>query len=183
MDYSWTPILGEYTIEKNKIIFKGDKVIFDGSENAKVGNLLCEQFFEGGIISANIKFKAVEMNFTGCGIILYYDPETKFFVVASINATQNMFSISAFTDRWTSYAVGGDGANLKAGINYALKVEMYGSKVIMSVNNVQVLSTTLPFTLPQKQVGLWNVSKSDIEITNYKVEKIKPKAFSIMQFS
>ena len=164
MEYSWTPILGEYSIEEDKITFKGGIVNYEGRESGKIGNLLCDQFFEGGIISADIKFIDAEMYNTGCGIILYYDPETKFFVVASISALANMFNVSAFTDRWQNYGMSGDSANLKSGSEYSLKVEMYGSKVIMSVNKVQVLSTTLPFILPQKQVGLWNQSKANIEI-------------------
>jgi hypothetical protein len=52
-EYSWTPILGEYRTEKDKITFIGDRINLEGKENGKVGNLVCDQFFEGGIISAD----------------------------------------------------------------------------------------------------------------------------------
>jgi hypothetical protein len=183
MTINWTSLLGEFTQSKNEIIFKGGTVEYEASQKfPSVANLLCDQYFGGGLISTEITFKKVVFP-TACEIIIYFNPETKNFVSIGLGGAGSMYSIRSFATNWTNHALNGDYVNLQSNKSYKVEVELKGSKVILKVDGIIVLSTSMPYNIPISQVGLWCQSESDINIKNFLVKKEKPKAFVVMQFS
>ena len=72
MSYKWVPILGEFSTEKDTLIFKGgSQPMEDGRLLYNVGNFICNQAFGNGIISGEIEFTTSIEN-EACGFILYF---------------------------------------------------------------------------------------------------------------
>ncbi|HUX59540.1 MAG TPA: hypothetical protein VMV77_21385 [Bacteroidales bacterium] len=183
MTKNWTSIFGEYSLGEEVIIFKGGTIEYDEAKpSASIANLICDETFGGGKISAGITFKSVDYP-SACEIIIYYDPETKNFVSVGLGGSASMYSIRSFTNKWTEHSLTGEYKNLQIDKEYHVEIEMKGSKVSLKVDGILVLTTKLPFNLPMSQVGLWCQSFGDIHIKNFNVEKEQPKAFVVMQFS
>jgi len=183
MTTNWTSIYGEFVTKKNELTFKGKLVKYEKSQSgAAIGNLICDQFFGGGKITAEIVFKKVEFP-TACEIIIYFDPETKNFVSVGLGGAGSMYSIRSFASNWTNHALIGPYLNLKANKPYKIEIELKGSRTSLKVDGIIIISVNLPFNLPISQVGIWCQSESDITVKNFSVKREIPKAFVVMQFS
>lgn len=182
---NWTALFGEFTEEKNEIIFKGDKTTSESGEvRAKYANIMSDQYFSGGKISAEIMFKEISTSLPNqCEIILYYDPNTRNFLSAGLGGTWSMYSIRSFTDKWEDHALSGTYSNIKPNKFYKVEIALKGSKIILTVDGIVVLVTTLPFVVPISQVGIFCLGSNEILIKNYKIHSEEPKAFVVMQFS
>lgn len=182
MELKWAPLLGELEQREQTLVFKGGTTEFEGRPQIEIGNFLSDQMFSGGKIMADIKFDAVD-EYSACDIILFYEPSTRFFVTAGIGAAGSLYAIRHFQNQWVIHGQAGDRKNLVAKRKYHLEVTVIGSSVSLRVDGITVLSLYLPYQVPQSQVGIWCMSKSNIFISNYKVNTERPKAFVVMQFS
>lgn len=183
MKYKWMPIMGKMSQKKDSIFFKGGKVPIQGEdrEGAEVGLFICDQTFSEGIISVDVRFETTSPS-SCADIVLYYDPQNKYTVNAGLTS-QNLFAIRHFDTRWTPHAVSGASNAIESGHFYHLEASLRGSTAALKVDGVEVLRTTLPFPLPQSQVGLFCMDHTDIEFKNFSIERVQPKAFVVMQFS
>ncbi len=183
MTKNWTSIFGAFTLKKDELIFKGGLIEYEASKpGAALANLICDETFGGGTISAEITFKSVEYP-AACEIMIYFDPETKNFVSVGLGGGGAMYSARSWASKWTAHVLTGEFTNLVINKPYKVIVELKGSKIILIVDGIIVISTNLPYNLPMSQVGLWCQSTSDIHIKGFTVHKEKPKAFVVMQFS
>ncbi|NPV91961.1 MAG: hypothetical protein HPY50_14440 [Firmicutes bacterium] len=185
--YNWFSLIGDFDIKGETITFKGKNITYlglDGNEasGSSVGQLISDQYFGSGIITADIEFKK-SIEDIAVEIILFYEPINKNFINAGLSSALVCSVRSFINNKWTNYALAGDRSQLKIDQRYLLSVKVKGSKVDLSINGIDVLSTYLPYTLPRGQVGLWCFGRNNIIIRNFKVEYEKPKAFVIMQFS
>jgi len=176
--------MGRMSKEGGSIVFKGGEISLPGNTapNAEVGLFICDQYFSGGSISADITFNGVSQN-TSAGIIFNYDSQTQNLFLAALGSGPMYAVRHQGSDKWTSVAHAGPPNAIEECIAYHLEVCLYGSLVIMRVNDVEVIRTIIPIPLLQSQVGLFCINKSDIKIDNYLIEIVKPKAFVVMQFS
>jgi hypothetical protein len=184
MAYRWTPLLGRFDHEEDVVIFRGRVTDYLGQPGPAIGNLICDQRFSGGTISAKIKFNKIT-EFSACELILYHHPSPIVLVTAGIGSmAPQMFSVRLFSnDRWYPQSSSGDRANLMAGCEYDLYVRRIGSRITMTVDGVDVINTDMQVTLPQGQVGIWCRDTEDIIISNFLV-KVEPlTAFVVMQFT
>lgn len=182
---NWTALIGALKESKNELAFNGFKITPEKEESrASHAVLMSDQTFTGGKISAEIMFKSVDLAFrTECEIILWYDPNTKYFLSAGLGGAFNMYSIRTYTTQWENHALSGFYTNIKENKYYQVEVELRGSRITLKVEGIVVLSTILPFVVPISQVGLFCISTNTIKIKNYKVHSEQPKAFVVMQFS
>lgn len=186
MAYNWVPIYGQYAIEANRIVFQGGQKEYQpGKADVLIGNLISDQTFGGGELKAVVRFEEAVNEKSGCEIILYYEPATQYFVCAGLGGVEQAhFSVRYFDNRgWNLLAVRGERANLKANIDYEVKVSMIGSLLSLWVSNVEVIRAVLPFTLPRGQVGLWFRGLNNIVVRDFDVSAETPTAFVAMQFS
>jgi hypothetical protein len=184
MNYNWAPLLGKFDQVDNSIIFKGETAEYgEGKSGPSIGNIICDQSFGGGTLSADIKFTKIS-NGSACELIIFYDPATKYFVTAGLGGGGiTMFNIRHFDSQWTYHAQAGEHRNLKENKIYKVEVLLKGSRVVLNVDGVNVVSANLPFPLAQSQVGIWCLDYSDIQISNYMITKENPKVFIVMQFT
>lgn len=185
MKFNWMPVMGKMKETKDSLIFKGGVTKIQGergeTEGSEVGLFICDQKFSEGSISVDIIFKDTHES-SSADIVLYYDPENKYTLNAGIS-NLGLFSIRHFDTKWTNHADTGASNLIEANRIYHLEASLHGSTVTLKSDGVEVLKHTLPFSLPRSQVGLFCLDRTDIEFKNYKIQKLKPKAFVVMQFS
>ncbi len=185
MNMNWTAVIGNFEERKNEILFKGKTIVVkDSDKQSDVANILSDQYFSGGKITAEIKFMEIDKVLPNvCEIVIFYDPESKNILSAGLGGSWNMYSIRTFTDKWYDHAVTANYSNLKSNTTYKIDIEVNGSKIVLSVNGVNVLTKVLNFVIPISQVGIFCLGTKDISIKNFKIQSEKPKAFIVMQFS
>lgn len=184
MAYNWAALFGQFKTNRGNIIFKGSSQSVPGSTGnvittGTVANLLCDQYFEEGKISAEVEFKQIDLS-TACQIIINYEQNR--FICAGLSNTL-MYEIREFNaNGWEPFVIRGDRSNLQANKKYLLSVSLKGSFISLNINGVDLLSHNLDRPLRKTQVGIWCQSNSDIFIRNYLIDKEKPKIFTIMPF-
>jgi hypothetical protein len=183
MKYNWMPVMGKMKKTNDALIFKGGKVQLEGEERegAEIGLFICDQAFSEGSISVDVKFKGTSPN-SCADIVLFYDPQNKYTLNAGITS-HSLFAIRHFDTKWTNHATTGAPNSIEVNRVYHLEASLRGSTVALKSDGVEVLKFTIPFSLPQRQVGLFCVDQSDIEFKKFKIDHIRPKAFVVMQFS
>jgi hypothetical protein len=188
MANNWISLLGKFESIDNGVMFFGEPIEYEienePKEVASVGIALISERFSGGTISATMDFAIVEDD-TACEIVIYYDPNSRFYVTAGLGGGDfGMFTIRHFDGtKWITHREIGDRANLRAGQEYSVKVNVRGSRVNLIVDNVNVTSVNLPWSLPTSQVGIFCRSKNYVTVSNFSLETQKPKAFVVMQFT
>ncbi len=188
MGHNWMPLLGEFEIRDSEIKFLGKTIQYQDKPGPSIGNLICNERFPGGAIEATVEFEDVKER-SAAELILSYDPKSKGFVIAGLGGLGwAMFDIRDFrpgvTDTtWMTYAAGGDRQNLKPGRAYRLRATVIGSLVTLHVDDVHVLSATLPYSLHESQVGFWCMGDHGIHLKDFGIRPARPRAFIVMQFS
>lgn len=183
MKYNWAPLIGKMNVKKESITFIGEKIKYDDQDVdvSAMGLFICDQKFSEGSISVDIKFNDVSKN--ACAdIVLYYDPQNKYQLNAGLTSIQ-LFAIRHYDTKWTYHTMAGAPNSIEPNRIYHLQAFLRGSTINLKSDGVEVLRFNLPFPLPQSQVGLFCINQSDIEFSNFTIEKTNPKAFVIMQFS
>ena len=183
MAINWTSFYGEFTSKEDEFIFKGGVIELEQSnKGVAAGNFICDQYFGGGKITADVSFRKVQYP-TIMEIIFYYDPQSRNFVSAGIGGAGFLYSIRSWTGNWTNLAVAGNFNSLKPNKSYKIEFELKGSFATLKVDGIKALTTNIPYNLPISQVGIGCQSTGDIIVRRFKVEREVPKAFVVMQFS
>ena len=180
---TWMPVMGRMDQRKDSIIFKGGKIDIPGQdqEGSEIGLFLCNRTFSEGSIAVDVRFDDVSPN-SCADIVLFYDPQNRYTLNAGLTY-QNLFAIRHFDTRWTIHATAGATNAIEAKRTYHLEASLRGSTVALKCDGVEVLQVVLPFVLPQSQVGVFGVDRTNIEFKNFHVSPVKPRAFVVMQFS
>jgi len=183
MSFKWMAALGNFTQDKENIIFHGGPIKTpEGLTSPQIGNFISNQAFGGGVITADIEFPT-SVDAEACEFILGYEPRYKAFTSAGLGAF-GFCSVRTFSgSRWINHDVTGERTQLKPNRTYQLRVSLHGSNVKVAVDGIDAIDATLPFTLPQGQAGLWCSGYDDIHINNFKIFPEPGKAFVVMQFT
>jgi hypothetical protein len=180
---NWIAILGNYVQEGRDVIFCGGTSELEGRPAPEIGNFISDQMFGGGEISCQVQFDGSAEG-SAAGLILYYHPETGGFVSATLGVAGSLCSIGTWGgQQWTHHAAKGPATQLRPDVPYRLMVRAIGSRVTLSLNDVRVLSTNLPFTLPRGQAGLWALGQNDIRFSSFSIKSERPSIFVVMQFT
>lgn len=196
MAHRLTPLAGEFSFPlDNNIKFHGRTITYPDANNPSVmhddgadtGVLLADELISSGIISAKIVFDEVTDK-TQAGVIIWSEPSTQEIIVAILSRQpwpSPMFMIRRFDGKtWHDLpGYSGDGSILRKGHQYELQVQIKGSTATMVVDGVQVVRANIPAGLRQSSAGVYCFSRNEVEITDFKVEPERPKAFVVMQFT
>lgn len=181
-DGRWAALTGRFTFDAEAIRFYGGVVQYGEQPGAAFGMALCDRWFAGGSIRAEVLFERVPERCV-CDLVFYYNPTTRAFISAGLS-TEILYGIKSFETRWQPYAVSGEPNRLVAGQPYRLECRVRGSIVRLLSEGVEVVAVNLPVALPQSQVGVWcQTSEGDVIIRNFEVATEDPVAFVVMQFS
>ena len=167
--YSWIPVLGQFTVDGDRIVFKGGETPTapsspgvgtpleeppSGARTIKnAGIVLCDRLMVHGTLEASITFTGDITPSTVCELVFAYYIPTQSHLGAGLGGGGGAFSIRGWlsgntgqqsggrTDppRWLDLQVLGDRQNLKPGVAYDLKVSVRGVEVTLEVAGVRLL--------------------------------------------
>ncbi len=178
----WVSVLGEFHLEGGDLVFEGGTTETETGTLRSVGNFLSNQTFGNGEIGVQVEFIKSVAN-SAAGLILYYQPKTKAFVSATLGGG-SLCSIGTWVNQqWTHHATQGPGEQLKPNQPYDLKVKVQGSQVSVSLDEIQVLATDLPFSMPTGHAGIWALGPDLIRYSNFRVNAQASEIFVVMQFT
>jgi hypothetical protein len=176
----WIPILGTVDISENgDISFRGGQQEVAGdTRNFNFALAMKGSSFGGGAVSADVTFLSPVTNESHAGIILYRHPNNDAFTVAQLGghdlcSVWTFFSgaTQATGSAWTRLGGSGQGTTLMANKTYSLRVDVAGSNVAMTLDDVSVTNITLPYSLPRGNPGLWFRGPTDVRISNFTVSR------------
>lgn len=141
-------------------------------------------------VSSNIDFESGEIlfkvtlkdKFGLCQIILGTDTGSDLNV--GINTNDRLFGITKFdrqSNKWEILGGSGNSDNLEIGKEYDVKISVDGSIVRLFINEIQVAYCI--HEIRQNQLQIVFRSTDEIIVRDFKVTKVKPKAFVVMQFT
>jgi hypothetical protein len=201
MTYRWVPIMGKVDVKSpTDLFFKGeDAPYFDLQSNAQkvggtVGQALCDARGTDGIIQSKIKFLTLPEK-VGAGLTLAADPATGAHLTAMLGMgplcslrgwSQPNLQDATSTDTrfgWKDFQVVGNQLSLRANHAYEFRVVVRGSRVVVEVDGVTLINFNMQTQLPTLTPGAWFLSQGDVEMSDFAVNTIPPKAFIVMEFS
>lgn len=178
--YNWASLAGSFKFGSDPICFEGGTVKYGDEPGPAVGLAICDQWFGGGSLSADIQFIEPGPR-ASCQLVLSYNPTTKAFLSAGLG-NEALYGIVYFDTRWNPYGIVGDPNRLIPKQYYHVETRVRGSLVSLLVDGVEVTSATLPIPMSRSQVGIWCRDQSAISIKDFTVSTEPPRAFIVMQF-
>jgi len=153
-------------------------------------NKLGQDEFVATFVSSNIEFESGEISFKVtlkdklaiCQVILGTDTGSDLNI--GTNTNDRLFGITKFdrlANNWELLAGNGSSDNLEVNKEYEVKITVSGSIIRLYINEIQV--ATCVHEIRQNQIQIAFSSSEEITVKDFKVTKIKPKAFVVMQFS
>jgi len=178
---------GKFDIDGSNLVFKGEPTPWKDEQGQDqmghaVGVAISDAYFTGGQLAARVRFlEAAKVN--ACEIVFHWDPTKQARLSAGIGPP-DMFSIRSWDGtNYTVFAVGGDRRNLLPNRDYDLRVAVHGSRVRLFVDEVEVLSTVLPFTVPPTQPGVFCFDQAQVTVSDFRADARKGRVFVVMQLS
>lgn len=194
----WMSLLGRFSADGNSVRFCGGcSPSTDGHITDSLLNLLSDEWFGGGTLSADVTFVG-QSEGKACEFILHYDPQNQRLLTAGIGrdalavirefGTGGPLPLGTLRPMQPAsppqvLGVAGPRDQLCPDRTYRLAVDVAGSFVRVRIDGIVVIATNLPFAVPSGQDGLWCFGQSDILVGNFSVATHKPHAFVVMQFS
>lgn len=174
---NWLITEGLADIKDNQIKYIPQK---DSSGNDKYVIVSSDIEFENGEIQFDLVLKD---KFSRCQVVLSSDLGTSDLNIG-INVLNQLYGIIRWDyiqKIWETLSAVGDPKAFEINKKYNLKIRVAASEISLYVNNILVIRSYQ--NVRKSQVKLALQGNSEIEITNFKVSKIEPKAFIVMQFS
>lgn len=153
-------------------------------------NKIGQDEYVATFVSSNIEFESGDISFKVslkdkfglCQVILGTDTGSDLNV--GLNTNDRLFGIVKFdrqSNKWEILGGSGNSENLEIGKEYEIKISVNGSNIKLFVNEIQVAYCI--HEIRQNQLQLAFRSAEEIIVKDFKVTRIKPKAFVVMQFT
>lgn len=141
-------------------------------------------------VASNIEFESGEITYKVqlkeklglCQVIL--GTPTGSDLNVGINTSDRLFGmvkLDRIANKWEVLAGNGSSENLEVNKDYEIKITVEGSIISLYVN--EILVATAIHEIRQAQLQIVFSGENEIIVKDFKVEKRKPKAFVVMQFS
>ncbi|WP_158997824.1 hypothetical protein [Pigmentibacter ruber] len=196
-NYKFFPLSGLFELSSTLVTFDGKtefdkyKYKYNNEKFLPIGTLLSNQYFLNGTIKCKIKFVDIpdiqeneqqNLEQYGAEIIINYDTEKKSFLSAGINSIFGL-NIRYFNSQtWENFSTSQLITKIPKDSEYEIKVEVFGKKIRLFLNDVEILSCQSIYNFKTSQSGVWCIGKTKLIITDFCVEYIKPEIFMIMPF-
>ncbi len=179
---NWAAINGLFEFTDSSLVFRGEPTKYGEQLGMSVGLAIAAERFVGGSLEATVIFEKIGDRNT-CELVFYFDPARTWFVSAGIGGPIQMYVIRHWDGKWTTHAATGNRANLIAHRPYRLSVDVRGSRVALSVDEVEVAAAVLPFALPASQVGVSCIDDAPIRVEDFRVQSRRGRVFVVMEFA
>lgn len=146
--YNWALLGGRFDLSADQIKFKGETVKYGDEPGPALGMVICNQWFGGGSISAEIEFLNPTDRST-CNLVLAFNPTTKAFLSAGLSNEVNYGIVYFDNNRWTPYSVSGDAKRSLPKRSYGVEAQVRGSIIKLLVDGVEVCLQHCPCPYPE----------------------------------
>lgn len=134
--------------------------------------------FSNGEISLEVKLHGTQTEFS---LALGFGISPVCFSLASVPSAYSLRTWNQQTQTLIPLAFTGEPKNLKTDEWFTIKLEVQGSEIRGSINNVPVISGNA--NVLKSELTMLFYGLSDIEVRNISVIPVRPTAFTVMQFS
>ncbi len=178
---NWAAIVGRWSFSGQQATYLGPDPESPAS-GIPVGICVTNFQLTEGEISCRVKLS--DSGSEGRILLGYRSPDERY-IMAGIGGWKRAYSVGERdpTLGWRGLAGAGSASNLTPGQWYTQTVELAGQRVRVSVDSVRVLQHVFDRPVTGGQVGLFAVSRNQIEFENLTVERRPGKVFVVMQFS
>lgn len=171
----WAPIRGDWELGEARAVYLG-------SPTSQRGVLLGPSRLDSGTVATGI---TLSENADFGSVLLGYNSSGLPGVSAGIGGYGEAYTISVFDPDLGPRKLKGAGNrhNLENDRPYAVKVELDGQRLGLTVDEVRVLDCTLPHPLANEQVGVCAWGSGDVIFGPVAISARLPSAFVVMQFT
>lgn len=184
----WMPIRGNFIENNDSIIFQGipkessnTNTVFTAlaQQTASDGIILYENMISNGSIEATVEFE--EFNEGDFAQIVFNYLGDFNYMCAGITNKSAKYEFNIVNGQLSTISHSGLIKNLPI-TKFDIKLRLLGSFLELFINDIKVLSSSIPFFVNFTQVGVWVKSNSKITVSNFKTDCKKPEAFIVSQF-
>ena len=186
LDY--TLVLGEFEKKGTTVVFKGmpSSTPSETKETPAMGIILYPILFKDGRIKATVKFDETSLN-SACGIIFDYFPfdntrGSPYLQYAGITNSDGYIYVNTYQANESKNFSYRKQNLIEPQKEYELVVDIRGYFMRLYVNDVLVGYCNVSKSI-ETNIGLHFLNIGSVHILNLEVDKKKPKAFVVMQFS
>jgi hypothetical protein len=153
------------------------------SSSRFVGLARSSSRFRDGQICTKMKLNTDEA--TEGGIFVRFQSPESPYAIAQIGAFNTAYAVSEFRPGlgWFARASAGALSNLNVSEPHELKVTVIGQSIRLTVDDVEVLSTTFSVPLEGTGFGLFTAGDEPVEFSETRIIGDPPKIFVIMPFA
>lgn len=184
----WMPIRGNFIEKDESIIFQGVAKqspnndipsILANLQTAPDGIVIYEDMISNGSIETTVEFEEFnEGDFAQ--IVFNYQSDFNYMSSGVVNQpAKYVFNLVNGQESTINYS--GLIGNLPI-THFDIKLQLFGSFLELYINDIKVLTSSIPYFVNSTQVGVWIKSKGNVTIKNFKAEPKKPEAFIVSQF-
>jgi hypothetical protein len=176
----WAAIAGKWKFGKNIAHYLGSV-----PEQARwpFGLARASNRFRDGMIYSRVKLSRNEK--TTAGFLVRFQSVDSPYCVAQIGGWDKAYAISEYQPGtgWIARATAGSLANLNANEPHDVKVTVIGQSISLTVDDVEVLSTTFSVPLEGTGFGLYAYDDAPVDFLDTRFIGTPPKIFVIMPFA
>lgn len=174
----WAPLAGKWS-------FEGRTATYLAPEEKQVpfGLAVSADRLRQGTLEVNVRLeKPVE----GSGRLVFgYDSSSGNYFSVGIGGYGRAYVLDEFVRGrgWGGLTLEGSISNVRANANIALRVDLRGQRVRLTVDDVTVIEHNLPHPLLGDQVGVFAWGPAPVTFSDFTSAGTVPRAFVIMQFT
>lgn len=172
---SWAPVAGYWQLHENWVAFNGEPAV-------PLGVLLGPARIDSGTVKATITLAAAAPNSAGHILLGYTSPERPYLTVGLGGGDSEAYVVAEFAPNtgWSRLTGIGERSNLLVEHPYEVEVSINARRLSLSVDDIRVITHTLPQPLETGQVGLFACGDGTVTFEQVAVPQ---SAFVVMQFT
>ena len=146
------------------------------------GLALCNGKLVQGIIKAAVNFPS---EVTEARILFGYNPDDASYFTAGIGGWGYGYTIQEFVPNsgWIALKRTGQINNILPNKDYRIEVRVYGSRIVLSIDGIELLEHVLSKPFSGEQIGVFATGNAEIMFKDYSYSSEMGDAFVVMQFS
>lgn len=176
---NWAPMFGRWEFKDGKAIYQGPHK----DQQIPVGLAIGQARVRSGNLSVEIVLKDDPKKNSG-RLVFGYNSSTRGYYSAGIHGYGFAYVLDEFIESrgWKALAAAGSEENTQPDTKFNILTQIRGQRVGLSVNDIKVITHSLPHPLEGDQIGLFAWGPGPVEFDNVTVTSRKPEAFVVMQF-
>ncbi len=186
MSRSWITLIGDFEYsDADRLAFTPKTQPIDpqsGQTLVPYGACKSNERFSQGRITFRVCFHEAGTS-PLCHVTFNHDLINNSFMSAGLGGFGTLASVISVKEQQELLASFGEERHIESGREYQVALDISGSRVVLRVDDIELINVVIPSGIAKRQIGFWcrseqKVSVSGIQVTGQQEEK----AFVVMQF-